>query len=682
MKKSFITKAVVWLVLVVLVLSFTACGKKPCEHNYVDGVCTKCNEADPNYVPHTHYYVNGVCSCGQVDANYDPMEDESYYTDLSVRSATGTTAAVASANAYASKAGYDILKAGGNAFDASVAMAFAIGVTEPYASGIGGGGVMTAYNASTGEYVFYNFREFIPGTGTIANYKAHGVSSIPTTGIYSAGVPTEVAGLAAITENLGRLSLAENIAPAIDLAENGFIMSSTFAGNIDFKNFRSEGALEAINIFSYENNGIDPLMAGDRLIQTDYANVLKEIAEYGPAGFYTGWVAQAIVEASESRGGFISYNDLIYAMENYPKIGSPIYTNYKGYDIYTANTPSSGGIILAEALNMLEHYQTKNGTTLAQLGHNSAEYVHVLGTALQLSFADKRQYIADNSVNPATGVPFVNVPIEGLANKEYAAQRFDALYNPNDTFKATSSYDFGGGAGDKSPWDYQDSTTAAAVDSGDIDDNGTTSFSVADAEGNIVSYTQTINHFWGSYIMPENCGFFLNDQLTSFSLTKTGPEGNNYGVHYVAPYKQPVSHIMPTIILKDGKPFATLGSPGSMRIPSAVTQVVLNLIDFEMGIQEAINAARIHSYCVQTADSDSMSGGATYKTHKLIYGEELTPEVVAQLSGINYYVYEYSKINLFFGGVQGITFQYDANGNFVSVTGGADPRRDGKALAY
>lgn len=664
MKKSFITKAVVWLVLVVLVLSFTACGQTPCEHDYVNGVCTKCNETDPNYVA-------------------DPWADESVYTDLSVRSATGTHAAVASANAYASKAGYDILKAGGNAFDASVAIAFAIGVTEPYASGIGGGGVMTAYNAKTGEYVFYNFREFIPGTGTIANYKANGLSSIPTTGIFSAGVPTEVAGLAAITEDFGNLTLAENLAPAIDLAENGFIMSSTFAGNIDFKNFRKEGALDAISIFSYENNGIDPLMAGDRLVQSDYAKVLKEIAEYGPAGFYTGWVAQAIVEASESRGGFITYDDLLYAMENYPKTGSPIYTNYKGYDIYTANTPSSGGIILAETLNMLEHYQTKNGVTLAQMGHNSTEYLHVLGTALQLSFADKRHYIADNSVNPATGVPFVDVPIAGLSNKEYAAQRFDAIYNPNDTYKNTSSYDWGGAdSTHKSPFEFQGSTNALTVDSGDIDDNGTTSFSVADAEGNIVSYTQTINHFWGSYVMPENCGFFLNDQLTSFSLAKTGPEGNNYGVHYVAPYKQPVSHIMPTIILKDNKPFATLGSPGSMRIPSAVTQVVLNLIDFEMGIQEAINASRIHSYCVQTADSNEMKGGASHQTHKLMYGEGLSADVVAALGAKNYYMYEYSNINLFFGGVQGITFQYDANGNFVSVTGGADPRRDGKALAY
>lgn len=648
MKKSFITKSIVWLLLIVLVFSLSACGESFHVHKYSDnGVCKKCGE---------------------------------YFADLSAgRSAMGKHAAVASANAYASKAGYDILKAGGNAFDASVAMAFAIGVTEPYASGIGGGGVMTAYNAKTGEYLFYNFREFIPANGNYNDYKAATGGDIPTTGIYSAGVPTEVAGLAKITKDLGKLSLAENIAPAIDLAENGFYISDTFAKSINdsFTQFKDEGAYAALEIYTSENNKIDILQSGELLVQPDYAKVLKEIQANGAAGFYTGWVANAIVAASDERNGFITHADLAYAMENYPKIGQPLHTNYKGYDIYTSNTPSSGGIILAEALNMLEHYQTKNGTTLKEMGRDSAEFIHVLGTALQLSFADKRHYIADNSINPATNQPFINVPIEGLSNKEYAAQRFDAIYNPDDTYKKTSGYDWGGAEGSNhvGPFEYQTADPAFASANDDIDDNGTTSFSVADAEGNIVSYTQTINHFWGSYVMPEGTGFFLNDQLTSFSFTTTS-------VHVVEPLKQPVSHIMPTIIMKDGLPFATLGSPGSMRIPSAVTQVVLNLIDFEMGIQEAINATRIHSYCVQTADSKEMADGATYKTHKLMYSEGLSEEVLAALGSKNYFVKNYENADLFFGGVQGITFQYNSRGKLVSITGGADPRRDGKALAY
>ena len=253
-----------------------------------------------------------ACSCkpdkpdNEKPADNDPYADESVYTDLSVRSATGTHGAVTSANAYASKAGYDILRSGGNAFDAAVAVAFAIGVTEPYASGIGGGGVMTAYNASTGKYVFYNFREFLPGTATYKNYVDAVGSKIPTTGIYSAGVPTQVAGLCSIVEDFGKLSLAQDLAPSIKLAEEGFVIAETLADNINISTFAEYGLEEAVKTFSYEGEGIESLTVGDRLIQQDYANVLKEIAENGAAGFFTGWGAQGIGEASESRHGFLT----------------------------------------------------------------------------------------------------------------------------------------------------------------------------------------------------------------------------------------------------------------------------------------------------------------------------------------------------------------------------------------
>lgn len=671
MKRLFKHLLVVVLALM-MVFAFACGGKKDNETN--NGETNNGNTNNENNKP-----------------DDQSKDDDSAYFDLSVRDAKGTHAAVAAANAYATKAGYDILQAGGNAFDAAVAIAFAIGVTEPYASGVGGGGVMTAYNATTKDYVFYNFREFLPGTATEAAYKEKTGDSIPTIGIYSAGVPTEVAGLTAIVDDFGKLPLKKVMEPAIKLAEEGFVVTPVLAENISRKTFAENGADEAVKIFSYKGEGKEDLLAGeDLLIQKDYAKVLKEIAENGAAGFYTGWVAQAIVEASQERGGFITQDDLYYAMENYPKKGEPIHTNYNGYDIYTANTPSSGGIILAEALNMIEHYCTKNNVSLKDMGNNTPEYIHLIGTALQLSFADKRKYVADNSINPATGLPFVDVPLLGLANKEYAAQRFDTIYNPSDTFKKTLSYDWGGNSTvgnktDKSPYEYQDAAAASySVDTWE-DDNGTTSFSVADSEGNIVSFTQTINHFWGSYIIPEGCGFFLNDQLTSFSFTKGS-------VHFIAPYKQPVSHIMPTIILKDGKPFATLGSPGSMRIPSAVLQVVLNLIDFNMDIQSAINNKRIHSYCVQstadTADIEKVFGKSDdpdykpYQHYKLIYVENIAEDVRLALKEINYAPYNYTSLNNFFGGVQGITFNYDASGNLEYLHGGADPRRDGKALAF
>ena len=620
----------------------------------------------------------------------DRYDDESVYTDLSVRESTGTHGAVASANAYASKAGYDILKAGGNAFDAAVAVAFAIGVTEPYASGIGGGGVMTAYDAKTQQYHYYNFREFLSAASTLEAFQKAGLSSIPTTGIYSVGVPTEVAGLCAIVEDFGTKTLAEVIAPAIKLAAEGFTIKAGLANEIanGYDNFQLYDCDEAFNIYSDED-GIEALKEGDTLIQSNYAEVLKSIAENGAAGFYTGWVADAIVAASDANNGFITHDDLIYAMNNYPKKEQPLHTNVFGYDIYTSNTPSSGGVILIEALNAIEYYCQKNNTTLQQIGYNSPEYLHVINTAMQLGYADKRKYVADNDVSPLTGTQFVNVPLEGLANKEYAQQRWDAIYRENDVFIATSGYDWGGAsrsdnysgryADDLSPFTFQTSGGATSAEAVDVDDSGTTSFSVADSEGNIVSFTQTLNHFWGSYIMPENCGFMLNDQCTSFTI-KTPAQS----VHYVAPYKQPVSHIMPTIILKDGKPFATLGSPGSMRIPAAVLQVALNMMEFGMDIQSAINADRTYNYAVSTADSNSMSGGATYLTHKLMYLEtsQLDAATVNALKAKNYYIVEYKKTNLYFGGVQGIKFNYDNNGNFTSITGGADPRRDVNAVDY
>lgn len=588
--------------------------------------------------------------------------------DLSDRTASGRNGVVASANAYASYAGKYILENGGNAFDAGVAIAFALGVVEPYASGIGGGGVMTAYNAKTGEYVFYNFREFTPAAATVEAYTNTGLSL--DSGIGSAGVPTEVMGLCSIIEDFGNLPLDKILAPAIHYAENGFKVQDTLAGNIYESVLNVEGMK---NVFG---NGRRGLRTGELLIQKDYANVLKEIAAKGPDGFYKGWVAEAILKAYKDRGGLVTQEDLDYARENYPIKDTPIHGTYNGYDIYTANTPSSGGIILIEALNMIEYYCKKNNINLKDLGNNSAEYIHLISTAMQLGYADKRHYIADRKVE--------DVPIEGLASKQYAAERFDTIYRENDTFRLTSSFDWGGakraGKGygeERSPYEFQSpSVTTYGIDEWE-DDNGTTTFSVADSEGNIVSFTQTINHFWGAFVVPEGCGFFLNNQCSSFSTTSTS-------VHYIKPHKQPVSHIMPTIILKDGDPIATLGSPGSLRIPSAVIQVILNLLDFDMSMQEAISNPRVYSYAVSTADTSSMSDGKTYKTHKLLEIENVgfNDEVIRTLESKNYYVKQYNKVDLYFGGVQGILFRYDDNGDLVNLEGGADIRRDGKALGY
>lgn len=660
--RKTVSRSVLAILLALLFLFVTACGAEEASDSDTGSVSSSSSSDD---------------------------EEEEDWTSLDVREATGENGVVTSASAYASKAGLEILEAGGNAFDAAVATAFAIGVVEPYASGVGGGGVMTAYSADTGEYTFYNFREFVPEAGTPEAYVAAGGDDALDSGITSVGVPTEVAGLVQIHEDLGsgNLTLAEVMEPAITYAKEGFTIESTFASEIrDGTTYFTDDILK---MFTEDGNGMDLFGEGDTFVQEDYAKVLEEIAENGKEGFYTGWVAEAIVEANEEYGGFITQEDLDYACENYPRISEPLHGTYNGYDIYSSNLPSSGGIILIETLNMLEHYQEEYGVSLSDLGMNTSEYVHLISTAMQLSYADKRHYIADNSISPLTGEAFNDVPLEGLMSKAYAAQRFDALYDPDLAFYATSSYDYGGAtrsiisncntdASDESPYNYQsDDDDETATASLEQDDHwSTTSFSVADKDGNIVSFTQTLNHFWGAYIVPEGCGFFLNNQLSSFYAS------TSTSVHYVQPYKQPVSHIMPTIVMKDGLPFATFGSPGSTRIPSAVIQIALNLIDFDMDMQSAINNGRVFSYAVSTSDS----GRSEYK--KLLTVEVgdsynmLDAETIEELEAKNYYVDQYDGQNLYFGGVQGILFNYDSRGTLLNMTGGADPRRDGKALAY
>lgn len=577
----------------------------------------------------------------------NPNGDDLKFDDLSVRDYVGSNGVVAAANPYAAKAGLDILKAGGNAFDAAVAVSFALGVVEPNASGLGGGGILVAYEAGTGEYVSYNFREFVPGKGEPSAYPNRDADV--DAGIKSSGVPTQVAGLLKVLENHGNKTRQEVMAPAINYAENGVTVTPELAAAItDNFNKIMISKKETLDVFAIE--GIEPLQAGDKLVQTDYANTLKLISEQGAAGFYTGKTAEAIVACQEEHGGLITMDDLTYAMENYPKVATPVMGSYRGYDIASANSPSSGGIILLEALNMIENYGD-----VSALGHNSAEYVNVVATAMALAYGDKRQYIADTD--------FVDVPIKGLLSKAYAAERWEK-YTEGQAY-------LGRHQGDKDygkPWDYEPTKTPTNYDDTHdyIEHYSTTSFSVCDKDGNIVSVTQTINYFWGNGYVPEGTGFFLNNELSSFSFTPTS-------VHYIQPYKQPVSHIMPTIIMKDGSPWATLGSPGGLRIPSAVLQVVLNLIDFEMNMQDAISAPRVYTYA---AASDDKS-----KTAKDLYIENaFSLEIRQALSEMKYNVIPYGTgdIDLYFGGVQGIRFDVTAG----TMHGGADPRRDGKALGY
>lgn len=592
------------------------------------------------------------------------------FTDLTVRDAIGENGVVAAANPYAAKAGIDVLKAGGNAFEAAVAVSFALGVVEPHASGVGGGGILVGFNASKGEFVSYNFREFVPAAGTAAAFTAAGGDAALDHGATASGVPTQVAGLLGILEEeaSGNVTRQQVMAPAIDYAENGVIITPELGSTI--KDCYASITVCPDETYEVFDDGLEPLKAGDTLVQKNYAKTLKKISEQGLDGFYKGETAEAILNLQLEHGGFITQADLDYAAANYPVKATPVQGNYRGYDIISSTTPSSGGTILVEALNMLEHYGD-----LSKLEHNSAEYIHVVGTAMQLAYGDKRQYIADRN--------FVDVPLSGLLSKEYAADRWDEAYNPESAYLGKYSTAYGGSSGSNvNPWDYcteEENITAEAVVVEDGEEHfSTTAFSVCDKDGNIVSITQTINHFFGNSLVPAGTGFFMNGQLSSFSLKTTSAA-------YVEPFKQPVSHIMPTIILKDGDPWATLGSPGSMRIPSAVLLTVLNLIDFGMDIQTAIETPRFFSYAVSNNDPTSTGGAVEYDSStgvdkKWIEVEGAIPDsVCAELEDYNYYVQHYTEdIDLYFGGVHGITFDA-VNGK---MHGGADTRRDGKALGY
>lgn len=566
------------------------------------------------------------------------------YTDLSVRDFVGKNGIVTAANPYAAKVGLDILQQGGNAFDAAVAVSFAMGVVEPDATGIGGGGLMIAYNVNSKQSMFYNFREFAPANATIDKYQ----SDYSAQSGKAIAVPTQVAGLLTILEEQGTMSRQEIIAPSVSLALDGVVVTPELA-KVILDNFTvlQKSREETMPVFCID--GIEPLAEGDTLVQTDLADVLQNIADYGKEYFYTGEFAQKVVDAIQQAGGYVTMDDMKYALDNYPVKSTALTGSYNGYDILTVGSPSTGGTMLIEMLNMLESYAQTNGK-ISDLQHNSAEYINLIATVMQLAYGDKEKYMADATQ--------VDVPLQGLTDKQYASDRMEK-YTAGQAYLGTASGDTAYG----DPWKYQTEQGSVYSDGESGDHYSTTSFSIIDKEGNIVTFTQTINSFFGTGYVPEGTGFFLNNEINDFS---TQPDS----INAVAPYKQPASYMMPTVVLKDNKPYATLGSPGGSRIPSAVLQVLLNLIEFDMDIQSAISAPRV--YCFTTDDGDVSA------TAKGIYIENALKEIENSLVAMNYNVLLYGdkQYDSYFGGVQGI--KVTDNG----YHGGADPRRDGKALGY
>jgi gamma-glutamyltranspeptidase/glutathione hydrolase len=467
---------------------------------------------------------------------------------------------VSSQHPAASEVGRAILQAGGNAVDAAVATAFAIGVVEPYHSGIGGGSFILVRDAGSGEVVAIDAREKAPAAADRDMYRRGGevVAGLSASGPLSVGVPGTVAGLSLALERYGTMTLAEVLAPSIEIADAGVPVDPFFHDVLSEKRelllrFPATAAV-------YLEDGVRPFPEGTRLVQKDLAETYRRIAREGADAFYRGAIADAIADHMAATGGLITREDLA---DYTPVIREPIHGTYRGLDVYSMPPPSSGGIHLVQILNMLE------GTDLSGADPLDTGYLRRLARAMSLAFADRARYLGD--------ADFVDVPVERLISKEYARERLEETAR---------------GSGGEVP-----GADGAVRQGAGARGGGTSHLSVVDAAGNAVSLTQTINLWFGSGVMVPGTGIVLNDEMDDFSAASGVP--NEFGLvgseaNAIAPGKRPLSSMCPTIILRDGRPFLVLGSRGGPRIITSVLQVAVNVIDLGMDLRRAIDAPRIH----------------------------------------------------------------------------------------
>src|SRR5437879_1230005 len=460
----------------------------------------------------------------------------------------------------AAEIGADVLRRGGNAVDAAVATGFAMAVTYPRAGNIGGGGFMIIHSSERGEDVAIDYRETAPAaTAPEMFLGADGKPDIAKSrdSALGIGVPGTVAGLALALDKYGsgNFTLAELIKPGVALANDGTKITDDSADTLPDWHRRLARWRSSAKIFSRPDG--TSLGGGDRLVQTDLASTLSAIAEQGPRGFYEGPVAEKLVKAVRDAGGIMTLDDL----KSYqPVIRAPVRGSYRGYDIILMPQPSSGGVVLLEALNILE------GFPMSEMKQGSAPSLHVMIEAMKRAYADRARYLGD----PA----FVNAPIAALIAKDYAAKQRASI----DLDSAT-------------PW--TDALSATPPREG----SNTTHFSVVDSRGNAVSNTYTLNFSYGVGLVADGTGVLLNNELDDF--TAAPGASNAYGLvgfeaNLPGPGKRPLSSMSPTIVLKDGKPLLVTGSPGGSRIISTVLQVIVNVLDYGMDVAAAVAAPRLH----------------------------------------------------------------------------------------
>lgn len=472
---------------------------------------------------------------------------------------SGLHGMVSSREKLSTQAGLEVLKNGGNAIDAAVTLGFAMAVTTPQAGNIGGGGFMLVHSADTNTTVAIDYREKAPFAATRDMFLDENGDVDKELSRYSrmaAGVPGTVAGFALALEQYGTISLAEALAPAIDLAENGFPVNEDLYESLKTGKPRLEKHSPHTLEYFYDEAGI-PYPPGHIVKLPTLANSLKLIAKKGADAFYKGEIADLIVADMEANGGIITKKDLA---QYKAVVREPIRGTYKGYEVVSMPPPSSGGVHIVQILNILEPLDLKSH------GHNSAKTIHLMAEAMKFAYADRSKHLGDSDFYP--------VPVDWLTSKEYAAD----IRSRMNMDKATPSVDI---------------LPGEPIHEG-LD---TTNFTVIDNLGNAVANTYTINFSFGSKIMPEGTGFFLNNEMDDFSSKPGVP--NAYGLiggeyNSIESEKRMLSSMSPTLVLKDGKPYLLTGSRGGSQIITVALQVVLNVIEHGMNLTEAVSASRIH----------------------------------------------------------------------------------------
>ena len=513
-----------------------------------------------------------------------------------------TNGAVSSTSKIASDVGIDVLKKGGNAFDAIVATGFALAVTSPANGNVGGGGFLVAHTTS-GESVSLDFREKAPKLAyekMFLNENGEYDRAIALESHKSSGVPGTVNGLLKILNDYGsgNLSLQEILAPAIDYAENGFVLNKTTARSFNYYRDQFNGDEGTKRIFVKEQEW----KQGDIIIQKDLAKTLKRISASGNAGFYDGETANLIVKEMNENGGLISKQDLLDYDSAYRE---PVIGTYKDYKIISMGPPSSGGVLIVQMLNMLENFDVES------MKRNSTEFVHLLTEIQRLAYADRATHLGDPD--------FWDNPIAMLTSKEYAKERLDLISMKN----ATPSIEIAHGS-----WNNKESVE-------------TTHYSVMDKAGNVAGITTTINLSYGNKKVVDGAGFFLNNEMDDFS-SKPGV-GNAFGLigfdaNAIQPFKRPLSSMSPTVVVNNtDKGMLTVGAAGGSRIITAVLQTIISVLDHDLTVDKAIDTPRTHSQWLPDQifyEEDSFNQKTIKELQELNHTLKLVEYGIARAHGI------------------------------------------------